>query len=119
MPELKQQSCILCACKHVATARSLMLELAGYPENHFWITGELNLAEAHMTEEHPEIAKMIRSERKRIEQDPQYVPDWKTLVLTIAGAGDRKMKELLETIEAKYKTMTPEELLEAWNKAQT
>lgn len=95
-----RKTCILCACKHLAQARALLLELKkGYPE-HFWFSlGNLAEAEDELVVEFPELANRIRGERKQLEMYPKYMPDFKQLVLDVATVGGYDVDKILDPME--------------------
>jgi hypothetical protein len=116
---LEQEQCILCACKHLATARSLLNEMGlGYPENYFFVMGEMSCAEAHLVRSYFELAKQIREQRKRLESNFGFQPDWKRLILLVAGAGDRKMQSFVSKMAKRYSGMSKRDLLSIWKDLQ-
>jgi len=61
-----------------------MLEVnKGYPEHYGYALGHLAEAEDEIVQDYPMFAGLIRVERKRLEDDPDYRPDWKGLVLAV------------------------------------
>lgn len=115
---LEQPDCVMCACKHLAIARSLEAEMhLGYPENYFYMMGEMALAEEHLIRKHPRQAERIREQRKRLESIETHKVCWKELILDIAAAGERRIQLLVVRLERKYSTV--DDILAGWKKAQS
>ena len=69
-----QIPCVLCALKHIAKAKILGSECRlGYPEDYWTALAHLGLAEDHLILEHTSWANRIREERKKWENQPDYV----------------------------------------------
>ena len=72
---MDQETCVACALKHLGTALSFMHEYAEDPEDYdeadVLARGELNAAERHLRFHWPDMADMIRAERKNYEADPE------------------------------------------------
>jgi hypothetical protein len=78
-------SCVLCALKHLAQARSLLLEAhKGYPESYWFSLGHLGEAEDELVKEYEGLANQVRDVRKRLEGHPQELPDFASLVLLVS-----------------------------------
>lgn len=66
-------ACVLCALKHVAQARALMLEACrGYPEHYWFALGHLAEAEDELVLGYPDLANTVRAHRKELELYPRY-----------------------------------------------
>jgi len=73
---IQRQPCILCALKHVAQARALMLETRkGYQRHIVYAMGHLAEAEDETVMEFPEIAKKVRHERVLLEATARLPPE--------------------------------------------
>lgn len=77
-------TCVDCAKKHLSQAKILLDESRkGYPE-HFWIAlGHMAEAEDELISKYPEWANRIRDERKLVESDKTYTPDYAKLIMEI------------------------------------
>lgn len=74
-------TCVLCCLKHVGQARALWLEAQkGYPNFHWFCIGHLAEAEDEIVQEYPGLADKIRTERKVLEGNPRYRPEFESLV---------------------------------------
>ena len=91
-------TCLSCTGKHVARARGFhaarvmihtarsrgfFKESVHYPHHRWLAVGELSLAEDEARELHPELAETIFAERKLLELDESYEPDWDDLFACI------------------------------------
>lgn len=74
--------CIFCVEKHVARAHGYFEEArSGYPGRIGMALGELSLAEDEAREDYPELAQVLREERKRLEVGRQtYSVPWEELL---------------------------------------
>ena len=94
---MDRETCILCACKHLAQARILINETQlGYAEHFWYALGHLAEAEDELLCEHPPLAGKIRKHRKELEMYPRYEVPFKELILEIAEFGAYKLDELLQ-----------------------
>ena len=78
-------TCADCALKHIAQAAILHSEAhQGYPTHVFYAMGHMAEASDELVKEYPFYASLVRDERKRLEADFDYAPDWEGLLETIA-----------------------------------
>lgn len=81
---VRRTTCELCALKHLAQARALLLEWRkGYPEHFDYALGHISEAEDELVERQPALAAAIRGHRKRLESNPAYPFPFRELLLTI------------------------------------
>lgn len=79
-------TCADCALKHIAQASILLSEAhQGYPTHLFYALGHMAEAADELVKEYPVYAEMVRAERKMLEVDFDYSPDWERLLETIAA----------------------------------
>lgn len=77
-------TCTDCAIKHIAQASILLQEARhGYPDHIFYSRGHLAEAEAELAQLYPVHSDMVRMERKLLEQNPEYTPDFTALMKQI------------------------------------
>lgn len=115
----ERESCVLCACKHVAQARVLLLEaLRGYPEHYWFAMGHLAEAEEELVKDFSVLADMVRSHRKKLEEDQSYRIPFGTVILEIAGQGDAALSARIQEIEREFAGKTEAELMAWWTKIQ-
>jgi len=92
-----RKTCILCACKHLAQARALLLETRkGYPEHYWFALGHLAEAEDELMLEHPDLAGRIRNHRKELEANPRFEFPFRELILSVALVGGYDIEVLLK-----------------------
>lgn len=78
-------TCTECALKHLSQASILLSEAhQGYPTHLFYSLGHMAEASDELVKEYPKYAEMIRAERKKLEENPEYSPDFDTLLNTVA-----------------------------------
>ena len=110
-----RESCVLCACKHIAQARALMLEYRkGYPEHYFFALGHLAEAEDELVKDHPGLASECRDQRLLLEADDQYPYQWGDMVLRVANFGQEEVERVIVAIESEYQELNDAEIREAW-----
>ena len=74
-------TCTECALKHLSQSSILLHESRhGYPGHIHYARGHMAEAEAELAKEYPEHADMVREERKKLEEDPGYTPDFDKLM---------------------------------------
>lgn len=105
-----RESCVQCACKHIAQARALMLECAKGYEHKLFALGHLAEAEDELAKDHPDLCKWVRQYRLKLENDDHYEFPWKEVILHVAQVGDLETTAIVEQIEAAYQNLTPEQL---------
>ena len=116
---MKRESCVLCAAKHVAQARVLILESRrGYPEHYYFALGHLAEAEDELEKHHLELARAVRAERKKLEEDHDYRIPFSELVLKVAVQGEEETEARIKAIEKEFSEMSDEELQSWWNEKQ-
>jgi len=77
-------TCTHCAIKHLSQAMITLSESRqGYPTHRFYALGHMAEAGDELAKEYPKYAEMIRAERKKLEDDPDYTPDFKELIETV------------------------------------
>lgn len=82
-------TCADCALKHISQASILVSEShQGYPTHLFYALGHLAEASDELIKEYPVYAALVREERKRLEADPSYAPNFDELLITIAEKCD-------------------------------
>jgi len=114
-----RESCVLCACKHIAQARVLLLEsLKGYEEHYLFALGHLSEAEDELVKDHAELANYLRDFRKQLEEDPEYVYPFTDAILHVAHQGEAEVEAHISDIEAEFEGKTPEELRAWWTTIQ-
>lgn len=92
---------MLCAVKHIAQARVLIIEAnKGYPQHYFFCLGHLAEAEDELVTDHPALCSMVRGVRKMLENNKDTKVDWSWLVLTIAERGEQEVQSAVERVEA-------------------
>lgn len=91
------EPCELCACKHLAKARGMLMETKLGHEESFWFAlGEIALAEDHMVEKQPDLANEIRDHRRGLELYPRYAFPFTDLILRVAAVGGYDVRVLLD-----------------------
>jgi len=76
-----RETCTDCAIKHLAQASILLQEARhGYPAHIYYSRGHLAEAEAELAQLYPEHSDLVRTERKLLEQDPGYTPNFTGLM---------------------------------------
>ena len=79
-------TCTDCALKHIAQASILLSEsYQGYPTHFFLALGHLAEAGDELVQLYPKQAAMVRAERKKLETNPEYIPDFNRLLETISA----------------------------------
>ena len=77
-------TCTHCAIKHLSQAMITLSESRqGYPTHRFYALGHMAEAGDELVKEYPKYAEMIRAERKKLEEDPDYTPDFEELIETV------------------------------------
>ena len=77
-------TCTHCAIKHLSQAMITLSESRqGYPTHRFYALGHMAEAGDELVKEYPKYAEMIRAERKKLEDDPGYTPDFEELIETV------------------------------------
>lgn len=77
-------TCTHCALKHLSQASILLSESRqGYPTHRFYALGHMAEAGDELVAEYPKYAELVRSERKKLEEDDEYSPDFDWLLNTI------------------------------------
>ena len=88
-------SCLNCARKHLAKAEINLTESKlGYP-SFFWLCiGNMSEAEDELLRDYSELSKMIRNERKLLEDDPEYeIPIMDLIEAVSAVAAEEDINE--------------------------
>ena len=89
-------SCVLCALKHIGQARALLLEARqGYAPFWFYALGHLAESSDELVLDYEDVAGAVRAERKKLEADPRYMPDFDALVLLVSEATGYSVSEFL------------------------
>ncbi len=79
-----RQTCTDCAIKHLAQASILLQETRhGYPDHIYYARGHLAEAEAELAQLYPAHSDLVRKERKLLEADEDYTPDFTALMKKI------------------------------------
>ena len=74
-------TCTDCALKHLSQASILLSEFhQGYPTHIFYALGHMAEAGDELVKEYPKHAEMVRAERKKLEENPDYSPDFNQLL---------------------------------------
>lgn len=74
-------TCTDCAIKHLAQASILLQESRhGYPDHIYYARGHMAEAEAELAKLYPVHSDLVRTERKQLEQNPEYTPDFTALM---------------------------------------
>jgi len=74
-------TCTDCAIKHLAQASITLQEARhGYPSHIFYSRGHMAEAEAELAKLYPVHSDIVRRERKLLEQNPEYTPDFMALM---------------------------------------
>ena len=77
-------TCTHCALKHLSQASILLSEsYQGYPTHFFYTLGHMAEAGDELVKEYPKYAELVRAERKKLEDDPEYKPDFEYLIETV------------------------------------
>ena len=77
-------TCTDCAIKHLAQASILLQESRhGYPDHIYYARGNMAEAEAELAKLYPVHSDLVRTERKLLEQDGEYSPDFTALMKKI------------------------------------
>ena len=115
----ERESCVLCACKHVAQARVLLLEaLRGYPEHYWFAMGHLAEAEEELVKDFSVLADLVRGHRKRLEEDREYQIPFGTVILEIAAYGESRIEAEIKEIEKGFENLSQSQLLSWWERIQ-
>jgi len=118
MLELRE-SCLLCAAKHVAQARVLLLESKkGYDYHVVYALGHMAEAEDETTGDFPLVAEWIRRERKTMEDDAGHVPQFRKLICFIISMIDKESAQVLAKLEAEFSGLSVEDLTDWWHNPQ-
>jgi len=56
----------------------------GYPTHLFYALGHMAEAGDELVKEYPMYAGLVRAERKQLEEDPNYSPDFERLLVTVS-----------------------------------
>ena len=79
-----RDSCINCALKHLGQAVAIFKEVRkGYTEFPVYVRGHMAEAEDELALDHPHLVDPIRRERIKYESEPDYNPDFRSLILSI------------------------------------
>jgi len=77
-------TCTDCALKHLSQASILLSEAhQGYPTHLYYALGHMAEAGDELVQLYPEHAALVRAERKKLELDPEYSPDFTALMKKI------------------------------------
>ena len=118
-----RESCVLCACKHIAQARVLMLEYLRSPkeyEEHFdFALGHLSEAEDELVKDHVELSTTLRDYRKWLEADPRYPYPYGFLILEVRHQGEEETQKIIDEIEAEFVGKSPADLAKWWKELQS
>lgn len=115
----QRESCVLCACKHIAQARVLLLEsFKGYEEHYHFALGHLSEAEDELVKQHPSLAAYLRRFRKQLEADRDYCYPFSEAILHVAHQGESEVESRVREIESEFENKSPEELKAWWNSIQ-
>ena len=110
---------MLCACKHIAQARVLMLESQkGYEEHYFFALGHLAEAEDELLKDHGNLCIKLREERKNLEEDKTYRYPFTKIILFVAHEGEEKIKRVINEIETEFSEKSLTELRTRWVEVQ-
>ena len=117
-----RESCVLCACKHIAQARVLMLEYKRspkeYDEHYFFAMGHLAEAEDELVRYHAALSTILRHHRKKLEADDQYAYPYTELILNVAKNGEDETEKRVRNIEKEFEGKSPADLMSWWNEIQ-
>ena len=123
---MERESCIQCACKHIAQARVLLLEARkGYPEHYFFALGHLAEAEDELGKDYERLANLVRVDRKILEDQDDWItrqephwPDFSLLILRVAGEGNAEEEARIVAFEEDFEGRSHDELQKMWNEIQ-
>jgi len=77
-------TCTDCAIKHLAQASITLQESRhGYPDHIYYARGHMAEAEAELARMYPAHSDLVRTERKLLEDDEEYSPDFTALMKKI------------------------------------
>ena len=77
-------TCTDCAIKHLSQAAILLQESRhGYPDHIYYARGHMAEAEAELAKLYPSHSDLVRKERKLLEDDDAYAPDFTALMKKI------------------------------------
>ena len=94
-----------------------MLEsMRGYPEHHWFALGHLAEAEDELAADHSVLADLVRLHRKRLEADPAYQIPFASVILEVAGQGQKEVESKVKKIEQEFENASTEELMSWWKK---
>ena len=120
---MKRESCVLCACKHLAQARIQMLEYLRSPkeyEVHYdFALGHISEAEDELVKDHLSLAKDIRPYRKKLEADPRSLFPFEELILKVRHQGEEETQAIIDKLEAEFEGKSPEDLARWWKELQS
>ena len=135
MPKIIRESCVLCVCKHIAKsrcqliaarriaeARVLVIEARmsdDYIKHYFYALGELSQAEDEMLKDHKRLSILIRTHRKRLEEDHSYDIPFGELIVKVATEGEAETTNMVIGIEKEYQSMSEDELKRSWATMQS
>jgi len=115
----ERESCVLCAVKHIAQARVLLLEMNnGYPQHYFFALGHLAEAEDELSKHHPSLRIYLRQLRKSLELNRDFSYPFSEAVLRVAVQGEHEVTKRVQAIEAEFEGKTLEELRQSWTQIQ-
>jgi len=78
-------TCTDCALKHISQSMILLSEAhQGYPMHLFYSLGHLAEASDELVQLYPEQAAMVREERKKLEENPDYSPRYEMMLDAVA-----------------------------------
>jgi len=110
-----RESCVLCAVKHIAQARVLLLESKkGYEEFYHFATGHLAEAEDELLQDHRTIVDKLREWRKALEEDKEYEYPFRESVLLVAHQGQQEVLERVQQMEKELDGKSLDELRAYW-----
>lgn len=117
-----RESCVLCACKHIAQARVLMLEYKRSPreyEDHYdFALGHLAEAEDELVKHHSSLAVVAREHRKLLEADVDYAHPYGKVILQIRHQGEQETQKRIDDLEEEFVGKSREDLQTWWNEIQ-
>lgn len=116
----ERESCVLCAVKHMAQARVLLLEASkGYEEHYFFALGHLAEAEDELIKHHPDLVSILRTHRKKLEDDSSYEYPFTALILNVAHNGEAQTEERVQEIEKEFQGKSMDDLKKWWTEMQS
>lgn len=88
--------------------------MRGYPEHYFFSLGHLAEAEDELAQDHSVLADLVRMHRKRLEEEPKYEIPFASVILEVAGQGQKEVEDKVKKIEQEFEDQSHDQLLKWW-----